>query len=565
MKDNCQDFRDRIADLVSGILPEADQRRIEEHVASCPSCRAYLQALRQEDDRLTEHFAGIEEDLVQRQEHAFRKMQGVHPNEKRKRIAIWREIMRSPFSKLATAAAVVVVAAVTLVVLDQSATSAYALGDISAAFDQAHVIHVEGWQYFPRIRVEDGTSRPPAPIRTWIDLDNGRIRQMQVAVSQSGRMTAFGPPEVNTTVTVTETICDGSYMMTLDHAAKTATYTRIDDYNRELMAYQQSRMLWGQLCGQPGQLDDFAKTGQEEIDGRRYDIWQLDSVSGMGNIVMGGGAMAGGGSSGGSSGQSQGHVDVQGWTPSVQSRLWLEANTGRLGRAQVLSQIGQGHWQLEQDYHTIDYDVAIPEGTFSLEPPAGFTATNTMETAPVRGLPNTRGRCGNLEYSMPMNFSLSDGSIILAWQSSNLDADQSQTPLFANLTFGGALPKLPIEFYSLKPTGGSERETYVARHLGYTSKDGRLLEWALYVPRSPVSPTTKYLGYKVLYRFNATPAPTGGMGLRIMPGVPVKTTEDFDKWVLGAMAKCSDGSPVPADITYQKVCDLAKHARSTTN
>ena len=74
---------------------------------------------------------------------------------------------------------------------------------------------------------------------------------MQVAVAQSGRLSSFAPPNVNTTVTVTETVCDGSYLMTLDHNAKTATFTRISDYGRQVMAYRQSRMLWGQLCVQP--------------------------------------------------------------------------------------------------------------------------------------------------------------------------------------------------------------------------------------------------------------------------------------------------------------------------
>ncbi len=205
--------------------------------------------------------------------------------------------MTSPFTKLA--AAVMVIAAVSLVVLDRSATPAYAIGDVATAFDQAHVIHVEGWQYFPRLPLSDGTTRPPVPIKTWIDLDNGRTRQMQVAVAQTGRFSSMAPPDVNTTVTVTETICDGSYLMTLDHAAKTATFTRISDYRRQWMAYRQSRMLWGQLCGQPAELEHFTKAGRDEIDGRAYDIWQLDAAGGMGGIVGGGGGRRRGWSSSG--------------------------------------------------------------------------------------------------------------------------------------------------------------------------------------------------------------------------------------------------------------------------
>lgn len=561
MSNECHNFRDRIADLVTGAMPESDRRELDKHLTSCADCRGYLQDLRQEDVMLTEHFAGLDKNMVDRQERALQRIRCSHTNQKRKRISIWREIMRSPFSKLATAATVVLVAAVSIVVLDRSAAPAYGLAGLSAAFEQASVIHVEGWQYFPRIRVENGTSRPPVPIRTWIDLNNGRIQQMQVAVAQSMHMSAFNPPDVNTTVTVTETICDGSYLMTLDHNAKTATFTRISDYGRQLMAYRQARMLWGQLCGQPEQLENFVKTGREEIDGNPYDIWQLDGAGGMGGLVFGGGGGAGGGSSSGS-GQVQGHIDMEGMIPTLQSRLWLAADSGRLGRAQVLSRIGDGRWQLEQDYHTIDYDVKIPAGTFATELPAGYTATNSKETAPLMELPRSTVRGGNLECSVLANFTLSDGSVIVAWQSRDCDAEEAQEPLFVKLIFGGPLPKLPLEIYSLKPAGGSERSAYAACHLGQTTKAGRFIEWALYVPKTVLPANSKYLSCDALFRFNVATPPSGGMGMTVSAGVPVRTAEEFDKWVRGAMAELSDNATAPADVTYPRVSNLAQQTHT---
>lgn len=170
----------------------------------------------------------------------------------------------------------------------------------------------------------------------------------------------------------------------------------------------------------------------------------------------------------------------------------------------------------------------------------------------------------SLTCSTPLSFTLSDGSVLLAWQSSHADSEEAQMPLFANLTFGGPLPKLPIELYSLKPTGGSDRDTfYTGRHLGYTAKAGQLLEWALYVPRLKPAANVKCLGYEVLYRFNGT-HPHGGMGLRITAGVPVQTAEDFDKWIRGAMAEFSDNGQAPVDVTHQRVMDLAQQTRAPT-
>jgi hypothetical protein len=558
MRNDCHSFQDWIADLVTGILPEREHRELEEHLASCADCRAYLQALKQEDALLTKHFAGIDEDMVGRQERMLQRVRCSYMNEKRKRISIWREIMKSPFSKLATAAAVVVIAAVTLIVLDRSATPVYALGDVATAFDQARVIHVEGWQYFPRLKHNDGSVIAPVPINSWIDLENGRMRQTYVSLAQRGRLSLSGVPDVNTTVTVGEMVFNGPCLMILDHTAKTAVFARMTDYYRQWMTYQKSRLLWGQLCSQPAQLEHFVKVGQDEIDGHPHDIWQLDAANGMGGLV-GGGAGGGGGGSSNGNGSGEGHFAPV--IPSLQSRLWISADTGRLGRAQVLSQTGAGHWELEQDYRTIDYDVPIPESTFAEEPPAGYTALNSKETAQFVPLPSATVACGRVQCRTLVSFTLSDGSVIVAWQSFVQGAEQPQEPLFADLSFGGPLPKLPVEIYSLKPAGAPDRTAYVGRHLGYTSKAGGLVEWALYVPKTALPANVKYLGYDVLWRFNVA-SPNGGMGLTVAYGVPLRTAEDFDKWVRGAMAEFSDSGRPPADVTYQKVCDLAQQVRT---
>ncbi len=558
MRNDCPSFQERIADLVTGILPERERRELEEHLASCADCRAYLQGLKQEDALLTEHFAGIDEDMVDRQERMLQGVRCYHLNEKRKRISIWRKIMRSPFSKLATAAAVLVIAAVTLVVLDRSATPAYALTDVAAAFDQAHVIHVEGWQYFPRLRQSDDTAIPPVLIRSWIDLENGRLRQAYVAMEQRGRMSSSGAPDVNTTVTVREIVYNGPYMMTLDHRAKTAVFARMTDYCRQWLIYQQSRMLWGQLCSRPAQLEHFVKVGQDEIDGHPYDIWQLGVAHDMGGLA---GGSAGGGGGWSSNGNGSGEGPFASAIPSLQSRLWVSADTGRLGRAQVLVQTGDGHWELEQDYHTIDYDVPIPASTFDTEPPAGYTALNAKETAPFVPLASGTVVCDNVQCRTFVSFMLNDGSVIVAWQSCVLGDTESQEPLFADLAFGGSLPKLPAEIYSLKPAGAPDRMAYVGRHLGYTSQAGRFIEWALYVPKTKPPANVKYLGYDMLSRFN-TATPSGRMGIMVGSGVAVRTAEDFDRWVRGALAEFSDSGSPPADVTYQRVCDLARQVRT---
>jgi hypothetical protein len=560
MSDNCREFRSRIADFVTGMLPEPDRRELQEHLSDCDSCRDYMQALQREDAQLTKYFAGIDEDMAHRQERALQRIECSDAN-RRSTISLWRRIMNSPFSKLATAAAIVVATALTIVVLDQSTSRAYAISDVSAAFDQAQVIHVQGWRHFPRFKMKDGTERPPIAIESWIDLENGRMRQTQVAISQRAVGSSHGVPGVNTTIGVTEVVCDGPYLMTLDHTAKTATFAQLSEYGRQLMAYRQSRLLWGQLCSQPAQLEQFTKTGREEIDGVPCDIWQLDSVAGMGSFASGGGVSAGGGSRGGGSFVQRTVVSGSQIIPS-QSKLWISTAGGRLTRAQVLSQTGNGQWTVEQDYSKIDYDVTIPEDVFATELPDGYTATNPKETAPVMEPQGAMARCANLECQVPASFTLGDGSVIVGWQSLDRDSDESQGSLFANMTFGGSLPKLPIEIFGIRPAGSSDRMAYTARHLAYTSKAGRFTEWALYVPKATPPAGVKYQGYDAISRLNTATSLNGAVGMNIGYGVPVDSAEDFEKWVRGAMAEFSDAG-APADVPYEKVSNLAQQVRTT--
>jgi hypothetical protein len=283
----------------------------------------------------------------------------------------------------------------------------------------------------------------------------------------------------------------------------------------------------------------------------------------MGGFATGSGVNAGVGGSGGGGGSVPGRVNAMIPTLSLQSKLWVSTDNGRLARAQVLSQTQDGQWELEQDYGTIDYDVTIPEDTFATEPPVGYTATNSKETAPVVDLWGPTARCGNLECRVPASFTLGDGSVVVAWRSSDVESEKSQEPLFANAAFGGPLPQLPIELLGIKPAGTPDRMAYKACHLAHTSKAGRLTEWALYVPRSNPPTAVKYQGYDALFRFNVTAAPNGGVGMNVGYGVPIASAEDFEKWVLGAMAELADDGTAPENLTYQKVLDLAHKVRTS--
>ena len=69
--------------------------------------------------------------------------------------------------------------------------------------------------------------------------------------------------------------------------------------------------------------------------------------------------------------------------------------------------------------------------------------------------------------------------------------------------------------------------------------------------------------YNVLYRFNLEPQPKWRIGYTVDYGILIETSEDFDKWILGAMAELSDDGNAPQGITYDSVLQLAKETRAS--
>jgi hypothetical protein len=438
---------------------------------------------------------------------------------------IWRKIMKSKITKLAAAAVIVIAIVPSIIFLDKSVAPTYAVTDLPGLFEKAKVIHIEGWQYFPEYRMPDGEEIPPVEIDNWIDLEAGRscYTGTGLSIDKNG-----------VRVTASETISDGQYKLILNHTERYAVYFSISDYQRMLNAYRISGTFSGQIFGDIEQLQNVEQVGREQMDGVEYQVWQQDTAHAV-----------------------TAHAD--------RLKFWLSPQTGKLGRIQIWSKAADDQWGLNQDY-LLDYDVPIPDGVFTLEPPEGYTLKNTMETA----IPQELGSGGGVGYDSLstslsaktlIGFLMGDGSVIAAWQSLDSRSEIPQDEFFTGLEFGGPLPKLPVEIYGLKPAGVSSNVTYTGYHLAHTQKAGKFVEWSLYVPDGTPPAGVRQLGCDVLYRFNIEPKPKWRLGLTVNCSLLIGGAEDFDKWILGAMADLSDDGTAPADITYERVLALAEQVR----
>jgi len=115
MNSDCQKIKDQIADLVTGILPEAQVHELEQHLNKCATCRDYARALKDEDMLLTDFFAKIDTNITHQQERVIQAINHSGVSRQSETHLIRRTIMKSPITKLAVAAAAIAVVVLGLV------------------------------------------------------------------------------------------------------------------------------------------------------------------------------------------------------------------------------------------------------------------------------------------------------------------------------------------------------------------------------------------------------------------------------------------------------------------
>ena len=439
-------------------------------------------------------------------------------------LSLWRIIMKNRITQLTTAAAVICIAVVSLFFLDQSTTPAYGVTDLPGLFQQAKVIHIKGVRYFEPRTMLDGTDIPPAQIDNWIDLENGRSRYTGTSLSTN---------KDGVKVTISEMISDGPFKLRLNHTERNAKFFKTSDYLRKLDALKLSKVIHGHIFGDIKQLHHFEKTTSEQMNGVTYDIWQGETTSAI---------------------------------PGYANRLkfWLSPDTGKLGRAQMFSKRKGNQWNMNYDYYKIEYDVEIPQNVFSMEVPESYTFINTKETAYAIELGGGGGvGYSDTQYALTANtiigFAMpNSSSIIVGWYSVDKSSEIPYGEYFTNLEFGGSLPKLPVEIYGFTPAVKSSTLTYTGYHLTYTQKENIFIEWSLYIPKGTPPPSISQLGYNALYRFNLDPEPKWRLGLSVNCRLAIENADDFNTWVLGAMAELSDDGKPPENITYERVMQLAQ-------
>ena len=137
-------MKDQIADLVSGILSEAQMQKLQQHLNECAACRDYALTLKNEDTLLTEFFAEMDTDMIERQERVLQAIDRSCASIPTETLSIRRIIMKNPITKLAAAAAIIIAVLLSITFLDRVTTPAYALEQTVEALKNTRFLHITG-------------------------------------------------------------------------------------------------------------------------------------------------------------------------------------------------------------------------------------------------------------------------------------------------------------------------------------------------------------------------------------------------------------------------------------
>ncbi|MHC4155750.1 MAG: hypothetical protein ACYST6_12620 [Planctomycetota bacterium] len=431
-----------------------------------------------------------------------------------------RRFIMNRFAKLAAAAAIIVAVALSVTICDKWVTPAYAIADVPELYQMAKSIHMKGRMYFSK--TQPAQQQLSVAVEYWLDIENAKWRLAHPAYTATADTMKIHE---------WEKIFDGQYEMLLNHTEKSATFSKLSRFQQRLFFRRNICTIVQFLCGDPELFDDYAKVGQELIDGQAFDIWEVVKEAYSG--------------------------------PSVKMKFWLSPTTGEVAKVTFWRRTRQPDWVRQMDINLVERDVEMPGEIFTTVAPPEYELKNTRDTATRQQLSAASISNGYLALNCHILFAMADGTVIVGSSSEGGVPDVSQAELFKDLEVGGQLPKTAVEVYAVRPVRTDEDVTYKGYHLAHTRKEGKFYEWAVYVPDSMVTPAGVW-GYRLLHKSNMPEHEVkGSLSILMTAELTIENQEDFATFVLGAMAELSDDGKAPENVTYEGVLQLAEEIRAS--
>jgi hypothetical protein len=138
MENNCQNNQEKITELIAGTLRDQEAAALGDHITQCPTCSKYFQDLRADDKLLGDFVEAMRPNVSRLEKNVTETLNRPLSDKAANSVSIWRKIMKSRITRLATAAAIIIAVGI----LFRSLNDSTAWAKVVKAFNKADNIHV---------------------------------------------------------------------------------------------------------------------------------------------------------------------------------------------------------------------------------------------------------------------------------------------------------------------------------------------------------------------------------------------------------------------------------------
>jgi hypothetical protein len=147
---NCTECKEKLVELLEGLLSETQRQIVEEHLKGCQQCQGEFQELKELSERLTSDSKSRQQTNLE--DVVFNRII-VKQNEKLKQadrinrqLRIWRRIMNSKITKYSAAAVIIIVVVLTVSIFNNTMPTAYAIEQTIEASHSVRYLHTKVYE-----------------------------------------------------------------------------------------------------------------------------------------------------------------------------------------------------------------------------------------------------------------------------------------------------------------------------------------------------------------------------------------------------------------------------------
>ena len=108
MENTCQNIQEQILELITGTLSAEKAAELRHHISRCTACSKYLKALQGDDKLLSDFVKVMQPTVAQLEQNVIDTLERGPSKKPVGSISIWRIILKSPLTKLAVAAVIII-------------------------------------------------------------------------------------------------------------------------------------------------------------------------------------------------------------------------------------------------------------------------------------------------------------------------------------------------------------------------------------------------------------------------------------------------------------------------